>query len=585
MKGFIHIVEIVVTLMLVFVALNQFSSLYAKGINWSENYLYVAGRDLLYTLGDIDFYNSSLLQERLSILKQRNIEYDVRLSNAIKNNIIVGCDCNDQELGMVKGNLSSFFVNDREMIFNLFKMSEVDNWNDLDVIIYPSVKNLDSSKAALMNFLDSGKGVIEIGAVGAHASEDVQKTIFNLKTRSDSVIPGDVNIGFNKTTVDKPSYPIAKYFNRLPAVVRMKRAADVAGARSCTNSTYTSNMTFRSLNFTIFIIDEEGSCSSRLNAEVFVDKDMNYAISEDEVGYREGENFAVIGYNFTVKKIWWGNNQNWTEAEQGAGAWSAYPDLCTGIGDYVCSSGSAVGTDENEKTMTFPVYFEKPDWYEIWVRSYRGNSNDKYKNDYYVYVDDNDATKQRVDPYLGFGKWSWNKTLFYIPTAGYHTIKFVSPYDDHDHNQWEKSVVDAFFARNTTFTADSRVEITMNENYSFQNFLPPAEKLYPNDNSIDKILLAQGQKYDNPGRDPVPASIINYGFTPNFRGRAVWLESLLPGDDFEALLKSAVVWAAGGDVTVINNPPLMRGVTMSKFVSENSDVPVVYQVLLTLWQV
>ncbi len=585
MKGFIHIVEIVVTLLLVFVALNQFSSLYVKGMNWPENYLYVAGRDLLYALGDIDFYNSTLLQERLSILKQRNLEYDVRLSNAIKNNIVIGCDCNDQELNAVKGNLSTFSVNNREVVFNVFKMTDVDNWNDLDVIIYPNVKNLDSSESELMNFLDRGKGVIEIGAVGAHAPEGVQKNIFNLKTRTDSIRLGDTNISFNKTTVDKPSYPIIKYFNHLPAVVRMKRSQDVVGARSCTNSTYASNMTFRSLNFTIFIIDEETSCSSSLGAKVFVDKDMNYAISGNEIGYNEGENMTVAGYNFTVKKIWWSNNQNWTEAEQGVGAWSAYPDLCTGSGDYVCSSGTAYGTGTKQTQLSFPLYFEKPDWYEIWVRSYRGDSSDKYKNDFYVYVDDDDATKQRIDPYLGLGKWSWNKTLFYIPTAGYHTVKFVSPYDDYDHGSWTKSVVDAFFTRNTTFTADNRVEITMNENYSFENFLPPEEKLYPNDNSIDKILLAQGRKYDNPSRDPVPAGIINYGFTPNYRGRALWFESLLPGDDFEALLKSAVVWAAGGDVAVINNPPLRQGATASKFVSESMDVPVVYQVLLTLWQV
>ncbi|MFH1105653.1 MAG: hypothetical protein V1731_00365 [Candidatus Aenigmatarchaeota archaeon] len=585
MRGFIHVVEIVVTMMLIFVALSQFSNFYVKDMAWSANYLYLIGKDLLYTLGDMDFYNSTTVRERLSILKSRNIEYEMKLSNAMKSTVVVGCDCTDQEANAIRGNLSSFFANNREITFSVFKMTDVDNWNDLDVIVYPQVKNLDSSKAALMNFLDAGKGVIEIGAVGAHASEDVQKTVFNLKTRTESIPLGDINITFNKTSANKPSYLIVKYFNSLPAVVKMKRDLDVGGARSCTNSTYTGNMTFRSLNFTVFIIDEENSCSSSLTPEVFVDKDMNYRLSAGEVGYKEGENFTVIGYNFTVKKIWWSNNQNWTEAEQGVGAWIAYPSLCTGAGDYVCSSSMSYGTDVKETSTSFPVFFEKPDWYEIWMRSYRGDSNDKYKNDYYVYVDDNDATKQSVEPYKGFGVWSWNKTLFYVPTAGYHTIKLVSPYADQSHNQWVKSVVDAFFIRNTTFSASNRIEITFNENYSFQNFLPPAEKLYPNDNSIDKILLSQGQKYDNPGRDSVPASIINYAFTPNFRGRALWIESLLPGNDFEVFLKSAVVWAAGGDVVVINNPPLSQGVTVGKFVSESKDVPVVYQVLLTLWQV
>ncbi len=585
MKGFIHVVEIVVTMMLIFVALSQFSNFYVKDMAWSTNYLYLIGKDLLYTLGDMDFYNSTTVQERLSILKSRNIEYELKLSNAMKRNVVVGCDCTDQETNAIIGNLSSFSANNREITFSVFKMTDVDNWNDLDVIIYPQVKNLDSSKAALMDFLDAGKGVIEIGAASAHTTEYVQKTVFNLKSRTDSILQGDINITFNKTSVNKPSYLIVKYFNHLPAVVKTKRDLDVSGARSCTNSTYTGNMTFRFLNFTVFIIDEENSCSSSLAPKVFVDKNMDYRLSAGEVGYKEGENFTVAGYNFTVKKILWSNNQNWTEAEGGSGAWVEYPSLCIGTGDYVCSSGASYGTETKTTSTSFPVFFEKPDWYEIWVRSYRGDSNDKYKNDYYVYVDDNDATKQRVEPYKGFGIWSWNKTLFYVPTAGYHTIKFMSPYDDHDHDHWVKSVVDAFFVRNTTFAVDNRIEITFNENYSFQNFLPPAEKLYPNDNSIDKILLSQGQKYSNPGRDPVPASIINYGFTPNFNGKALWIESILPGNDFEAFLKSAVMWAAGGDVVVINNPPLSQGATISKFVSESKDVPVVYQVLLTLWQV
>jgi hypothetical protein len=120
MKGFMHIVEIIIIAIVIFVVIMQFLSIPLPEIDWSRTKLGLQANDVLYSLEGmgINWFDKDQLAGNLSLVfNDSNVVYNLKLKNIIKPEILVGCICNDSEKRTVEDLLESFEINGRETKF------------------------------------------------------------------------------------------------------------------------------------------------------------------------------------------------------------------------------------------------------------------------------------------------------------------------------------------------------------------------------------------------------------------------------------------------------------------------------------
>ena len=121
-KGFIHVVEIVVISLVVFILVFQFTTIPAIRADWDRTKLALQGNDILFTLdrAGVSWLNSQDMGQALSpLLEGTNINYRVSVENAIKSDISVACICTPQERSELASLLEPFTLNDEAVSFEV----------------------------------------------------------------------------------------------------------------------------------------------------------------------------------------------------------------------------------------------------------------------------------------------------------------------------------------------------------------------------------------------------------------------------------------------------------------------------------
>ena len=113
LKGFIHIVEIIIISLVMFILVVQFSSIPSIRQDWDRTKLALSGNDLLHSLDatGIDWMDTDEVDQALLDALGGSIRYDVTVRNAIKPEIEVGCICTDTETNLMESVLDSFTLN------------------------------------------------------------------------------------------------------------------------------------------------------------------------------------------------------------------------------------------------------------------------------------------------------------------------------------------------------------------------------------------------------------------------------------------------------------------------------------------
>jgi len=190
MKGFMHVVEILLIIVLLFFVFSQFASIPGPATDWQKTKLGMMADDALRALDarGIDWFNRSEVDAELNRTLPENVIYAVTLQNAIKPEIKLGCLCSDSELAEVNSMLSPgwFVINGRKTTFDVVKVASASELFslDFDVALVRGYEDLTSAatSAALRNFLGHGKGVVEIADLTV--IDGVQKTVFGLDSGS-----------------------------------------------------------------------------------------------------------------------------------------------------------------------------------------------------------------------------------------------------------------------------------------------------------------------------------------------------------------------------------------------------------------
>ncbi|MEE9323457.1 MAG: hypothetical protein V3U72_02835 [Candidatus Aenigmarchaeota archaeon] len=136
MKGFIHVVEILLVVLLVFFVFAQFASIPRVSDDWAKIKLGLTGDDVLKALErkGVDWFNRTELGDELNQTLPGNIIYSVLLENVIKPEIEIGCLCDNEDFQIVEKIFEdeSFIMNGAEVEFEITQVTDKDSLFSLD---------------------------------------------------------------------------------------------------------------------------------------------------------------------------------------------------------------------------------------------------------------------------------------------------------------------------------------------------------------------------------------------------------------------------------------------------------------------
>ncbi|NIO20466.1 MAG: hypothetical protein GTN76_06930 [Candidatus Aenigmarchaeota archaeon] len=220
MKGFMHVVEVILVVLLIFFVFVQFSAIPRISTEWSDVKLKLLGNDLLSSLElqDVNWFNESEVRDVFNRTIPKNIIYNLRLENVMKPKIRIGCLCDDTEYNRLISILSPGWltVNENNVTFEVVKvdnLTEIFNL-DFDVSFFFSHPNLTAHEIPLRNFLRYDKGVMEI--FDPLRMDSVQQNVFGLRFSTLNSNSNAIGFSVESEVTDNDIYWIRKYFYHIP---------------------------------------------------------------------------------------------------------------------------------------------------------------------------------------------------------------------------------------------------------------------------------------------------------------------------------------------------------------------------------
>ncbi len=231
--GFIHIVEIVVITLVVFILVTQFTSIPTAKANWDEAKLSIQGNELLHSADamGINWLDPEEVRSTLDpVLEETMLKYGVTVKNAIKSNILVGCICTEEEFEYINTTLTPFTLNNQDVNFSVVQIDPAAERVSFpvyfDVIVIGNYLLDQGGGLApliidLENYLAEGNSVLEIRDLSPlDFSDFVQGYVFGVKWDEGLPNPTQSRISFD-ISPNSTFYNIYKYFMHMPGGVNL----------------------------------------------------------------------------------------------------------------------------------------------------------------------------------------------------------------------------------------------------------------------------------------------------------------------------------------------------------------------------
>ncbi|RLI97977.1 MAG: hypothetical protein DRO99_01885, partial [Candidatus Aenigmatarchaeota archaeon] len=232
MKGFIHIIEIVIVVVAMFFVIYQFMRIPAIENDWSKAKLEAMAYDIIHSLEamDVDWMDTESVSDALNkTLNGTNMVYDLHINGVVDRQILVGCICSNAEYAEVTSALNDFYLNGNRVHF-VHEQLNVSNpqFSQLhDVIIvmqdfftspyHPNFR-LDDYKDHIMNFLAKDKGIIVIKDYkGFDRTDNVtDNMVFGIDWNSSKTRSGDMHMTGIMSRANATYYYVYKHFYGFP---------------------------------------------------------------------------------------------------------------------------------------------------------------------------------------------------------------------------------------------------------------------------------------------------------------------------------------------------------------------------------
>lgn len=220
MRGIIHIFEIVIVALILFVVLFQFTYIPRMEADWAKTKIFHQGWDILFTLDEtgINWMDPVEVETNINnILNNSNIQFGVTIMGAPKSQINVGCICSSSEAAQLQNIVNQAFnINGEDISFTVGRINETDISfpHKYDVILVLDY-DIGAHRPEILNYLEADKGLVEMRGLGSGDIDDVQRDIFGLVWDA-SMSSGSQNIQFSTDTTKRESYMIYRYFHHVP---------------------------------------------------------------------------------------------------------------------------------------------------------------------------------------------------------------------------------------------------------------------------------------------------------------------------------------------------------------------------------
>jgi len=215
MKGFIKILEVVLSLLLIFGILPFFTSFSKSNDEWNNALLSLSLRDILISLDKSGILKSYIVSGNLEGLKNYissllpgNVMIEIYVNGIPKNVIKIGCNCTLEEKIRLERSLGIYFPEDytfslrgKIVRFEFLNTNEIEKMGDADVIIFFGCRDLSK----YLNYLNEGKAFIMIG------NDICEEKIFNI-TLKDGLVSSYSQINSNSLE----PFRIGEYFIDVP---------------------------------------------------------------------------------------------------------------------------------------------------------------------------------------------------------------------------------------------------------------------------------------------------------------------------------------------------------------------------------
>ena len=237
MRGFLHIIEIIIITLVMFVVLFQLSYVPGIPMNFDKAKLSLLGDDMLFSLDSkgVNWLDRQEVKSGLDyLLSGSNIVYNVEIMNAIKTPIYVGCICSEEEFAGLEAALTNFTLNNEEIEFFVTMLEEPTRQNCqnfyptlplmFDVILmydYDFSGDLGCSPnraydlgKELDTYLGAGKGFVLVRDFSRGSFEKdggVYEDFFGIEYNAEMTPQGGITF-----TEDNLFPKIKKYFHHIP---------------------------------------------------------------------------------------------------------------------------------------------------------------------------------------------------------------------------------------------------------------------------------------------------------------------------------------------------------------------------------
>jgi len=303
MKGFIVILEVIVVLIVLFIAFSVFFPKFSYKNRWNDAYIQLKGRDIILTLDRLGkLYNYSFNNNELNrflfdpdkgviSIKRDNLISWSETEGTFKNNIVIACNCTNEQIEAWKGWIEQLRMNDRHIdatTFICWTNLEVinpcyygDKKFDPDVLIIwgnpnQKTRRLNVYKNLLLDYLERGNGILEIMDFvesDAITTDTGQYKIFGIQwdNRNPTAWSNNFNPPPNANDIKYQPY---KFFYHVPVPLASSGEFNFQG------NSYSYNI---------------------CNGKLCIDHDGDPDTPAQEVV--PGNNFEINGYNFFLSYI------------------------------------------------------------------------------------------------------------------------------------------------------------------------------------------------------------------------------------------------------------------------------------------
>jgi hypothetical protein len=220
LKGFMHVVEIILVVLLAFFVFIQFSSIPKISTDWPKSKLNLLARDMIFSMDrkNVNWFNETEVENYLKTLPS-NVIYSVELHGVIKPNIKIGCVCNDTQINELENIFSPgwFVINGKNITIDIQKTDLDFAFSQaFDVVVLMDYYDLTNYEEQIRNYLKYDRGIVEIFDMNESILDSVQKNIFGIDTTDK--IPSNEKIHFSEKSKDAKNeiYKALKYFTHLP---------------------------------------------------------------------------------------------------------------------------------------------------------------------------------------------------------------------------------------------------------------------------------------------------------------------------------------------------------------------------------